>query len=292
MPIVPMRDILKDAQHRNYAVGSYNAYDLGLVRGILKAAEQEKSPVILAHAPVHFKYTNLDSVANIIVYEAQKAKVPVALLLDHGYDIETCIQAINLGFNAVMMDSSRLPIEQNAKMVRSVCEIAHKVGCDVEGEIGYVTRPVSGKDEGFDDDSIIDDKSYYTSPEDAARFVDMTGVDALAVAFGTVHGIYFKKPVLDIERLTHIKEAVNGLPLVMHGGSGLTPENYKKSIEGGIRKINYYTGMAVSVAQGLKDKLNSIEEKVFYHNIMMDSIDYVCENISKSMRMFSSSNKA
>lgn len=292
MPIVPMREILKDAQDRKYAVGSYNAYDLGLVRGILKAAEQEKSPVIIAHAPVHFKYTGLDSVANIIVYEAKKAKVPVALLLDHGYEIETCMEAMNLGFNAVMMDSSRLPFDENAELVKRVCDIAHRKGCDVEGEIGYVTRPVSGKDEGFDDDDIIDDKSFYTNPDDAVRFIETTGVDALAVAFGTVHGVYFKKPVLDIERLTQIAKATGGVPLVMHGGSGLTAADYKKSINAGIRKINYYTGMAVSVAQGIKENLGKTDEKVFYHNIMMDSIDYICEDISKSMRMFSSSNKA
>ncbi len=279
MPIVPMRDILKDAKVRKYAVGSYNAYDLSLVRGILKAAEQEKSPVILAHAPVHFKYTCLDSVANIIVHEAKKSKMPVALLLDHGYDIETCIKAIGLGFNAVMMDSSRLPIENNAEKVRLVCDFAHSKGCDVEGEIGYVTRPVSGKDEGFDDDSIVDDKSYYTDPEDAARFVEMTGVDALAVAFGTVHGVYFKKPVLDIARLARIEKAAGGVPLVMHGGSGLSPEDYKSSIAGGIRKINYYTGMAVSTAQSIKEKLDSTDEKVFYHNIMMDSIEYICSKM-------------
>ncbi|MFO7611566.1 MAG: class II fructose-bisphosphate aldolase [Clostridia bacterium] len=292
MPIVPMREILKDAQNRKYAVGSYNAYDLGLVRGILKAAEQEKSPVILAHAPVHFKYTSLNSAANIIVHEAMKSKVPVALLLDHGYDIETCIEAMNLGFNAVMMDSSRLPFEENAELVRIVCGIAHGRGCDVEGEIGYVSRPVSGKDEGSDDDAMVDDKSFYTSPEDARRFVEATGVDALAVAFGTVHGVYFKKPVLDIERLVQIEKATMGVPIVMHGGSGLSAEDYKKSIEGGIRKINYYTGMAVSVAQAIKENLEKTEDKVFYHNIMMDTIDFVCEDISKSMRLFSSSNKA
>ncbi len=292
MPIVPMREILKDARERDYAVGSYNAYDLGLVRGILKAAEQEKSPVIIAHAPVHFKYTGLDSAANIIVHEAKKATVPVALILDHGYDAKTCIEAMDLGFNAVMMDSSRLPLEKNAEVVRLVCKIAHARGCDVEGEIGYVTRPVSGKDEGDDDDSIIDDKSFYTSPEDAARFIELTGIDALAVAYGTVHGIYFKKPILDIERLAKIRKAAGEVPLVMHGGSGLTPENYKNSISNGIRKINYYTGMAVSVAQSIKEKLNETDEKVFYQDIVMDAIDYIRRDISKSMRLFSSSNKA
>jgi fructose-bisphosphate aldolase class II len=287
-----MREILKDAQKRKYAVGSYNAYDLGLVRGILKAAEQEKSPVILAHAPVHFKYTSLDSVANIIVHEAGKSGVPVALLLDHGYDIETCIKAIELGFNSVMMDSSRLTLEKNAEKVKQVCDYAHSRGCDVEGEIGYVTRPVSGKDEGIDEDSMVDDKTLYAKPEDAARFIEMTGVDALAVAFGTVHGLYFKKPALDFALLENIHSAAGNVPLVMHGGSGLQAADYKNSIECGIRKINYYTGMAVSSAKKIKESLNSDEDKGFYHCVMMDSIDFICEDIAASMRLFSSSNKA
>ena len=292
MPIVPMREILKDANEKSYAVGSYNAYDLTLVRGILQAAEQENSPVILAHAPVHFKYTNLESVANIMVYEARKTRVPVALLLDHGYDVDTCIKAMGLGFNAVMMDASKHPLEKNIEMVSSVVNIAHKSGCDVEGEIGYVTRPISGKDEGDDDDSMIDDTSLYTNPEDAVKFISRTKADALAVAFGTAHGIYLKKPILDIKRLAAINNLVNGVPLVMHGGSGLSNLDITNSIENGIRKINYYTGMAISTAESTKEYLDGIKDQVFYHNLMMKAIDSVTSDIAKSMRLFGSSGKA
>lgn len=292
MPIVPMRELLKDAEDRGYCIGSYNAYDLTTVRGILKAAEQEKSPVILAHAPIHFKYTALESVANIIVFEAQKTTVPVALLLDHGYDAATCIKAMDLGFNAVMMDASRHSFDDNVSLVREVVEAAHKRGCDVEGEIGYVTRPVSGKDEGDDDDSLVDDISLYTSPEDAAKFIEETNVDALAVAFGSVHGLYFKKPFLDIERLAKINNVTKNTPLVMHGGSGLCDNDFKNSIANGIRKINYYTGMAVYAAEGIKKELNKTDDKVFYHNVMMNAIEYICKDVSRSMKLFSSSNKA
>lgn len=292
MPLVPMREILKDASDRKYAVGSYNAYDLSLIRGILQAAESEKSPVIIAHAPVHFKYTSLESVANLMIHEASKANVPVALLLDHGYDLKTCVKAMDYGFNAVMMDSSKLPFEDNVEMVSEVCKLAHARGCDVEGEIGYVTRPLSGKDEGEDDDSMVEDKSLYTSPEDAAKFIDISGVDALAVAFGTAHGLYFKKPELDIDRLCEIKTKSKDTPLVMHGGSGLTEVDFKNSINSGITKINYYTGMAVYTAESIKNKLNDTNDKVFYHDIMMDAIKATFEDVSRSMRLFSSSNKA
>lgn len=292
MPIVPMREILKNADENGYAVGSYNAYDLTLVRGILKAAEQEKSPVILAHAPVHFKYARLESVANIMVYEAGKANIPVALLLDHGYDVKTCIRAMELGFNAVMMDASKHPLEKNIEMVREIVEAAHKSGCDVEGEIGYVTRPISGRDEGEDDDSMIDDTSLYTDPKDAEKFILRTNADALAVAFGTAHGIYLKKPELDILRLKEIQSLVKEVPLVMHGGSGLSDIDITNSISNGIRKINYYTGMAIYTAEETKRYLDGIKDKVFYHNLMMKAIDSVTNDIAKSMRLFGSSGKA
>ncbi|MDX1357334.1 MAG: class II fructose-bisphosphate aldolase [Clostridia bacterium] len=291
MPIVPMRDILKDAREKEYAVGSYNAYNLTLVRGILQAAEEEKSPVILAHAPVHFKYTSLESVANIIIHEAKKSKVPVSLLLDHGYDIDTCKNAMNLGFNAVMMDASRHPLDENIEMVSHVVNIAHKKGYDVEGEIGYVTRPISGKDEGEDDDSIIDDKSLYTDPDDAEQFILRTKVDALAVAFGTAHGIYIRKPVLDIKRLAKIRSLAHGVPLVMHGGSGLSEKDIIDSIGNGICKINYYTGMAINTAEEVKSYLND-EDQVFYHNLMMKAIDAVSKDVAKSIRLFGSSGRA
>ena len=291
MPIVPMREILKDAREKGYAVGSYNAYNLTLVRGILQAAEKEKSPVILAHAPVHFKYTSLESVANIIVHEARQSSVPVVLLLDHGYDAETCIKAMNLGFNAVMMDASRHPLDENIDMVSHVVNIAHKKGCDVEGEIGYVTRPISGKDEGEDDDSIIDDTSLYTNPDDAERFILRTKVDALAVAFGTAHGIYIKKPELDIKRLAEIRRLSHGVPLVMHGGSGLPEKDITDSIGNGICKINYYTGMAINTAEEVKSYLNG-EDQVFYHNLMMKAIEAVAQNVAKSIKLFGSSGRA
>jgi fructose-bisphosphate aldolase class II len=291
MPIVPMRDILKDAREKGYAVGSYNAYNLTLVRGILQAAENEKSPVILAHAPVHFKYTSLESVANIIVHEAKKSKIPVAILLDHGYDADTCKKAMNLGFNAVMMDASRHPLDENIELVSHVATIAHKKGCDVEGEIGYVTRPISGKDEGEDDDSIIDDTSLYTNPEDAEQFILRTNADALAVAFGTAHGIYLKKPVLDIKRLAKIHSLAHGVPLVMHGGSGLSQKDITDSINSGICKINYYTGMAINAAEEVKSYLNG-EDQVFYHNLMMRAIEAVAKDVAKSIRLFGSSGRA
>lgn len=291
MAIVSMKDILKKAKEGGYAVGSYNAYDIATIRAVLNAAEKEKSPVILCHAPVHFKFNSLGSVANVMKYEAQKANVPVALLLDHGYEVETCFEAMDEGLNAVMMDASAKSYEENVALVAEVVERAHSMGCHVEGELGHVTRPKSGGAEGDDDDSIIDDKSLYTDPQRAKDYVEKTGVDALAVAFGTAHGVYLKKPELDLERLAEIRATVD-VPLVMHGGSGLSEEDIRGAVKAGIQKINYYTGMALCGGMAVKAMAQAKEDRLFYHEVLVESITSMEADVAASMRLFGSAGKA
>jgi fructose-bisphosphate aldolase class II len=291
MSLVSMKEILRDARKKRYAVGCYNAINLEMIRGVIGAAEEERSPVILCHAEVHFKYTPIEKIAPILVREAENAKVPVAILLDHGKSFDAVVKAMKLGFNAIMYDGSNLGYEENIKNTKEIVKIARAMGVSVEAELGHVTRPKSGGAEGEEDDSVIDDTSLYTEPEQAKEFVERTGVDALAVAFGTAHGVYLKTPRLDLERLDMISKKVD-VPLVMHGGSGLSEEDFKGSIQSGISKINYYTGMAVNCAERLKEELLTADGKAFYHNLMMTAINTFYEDARKTIRLFGSNGKA
>lgn len=290
MPLVPMQEILKDARDKHYAVGSFNSIDLQMARGVIEAAEAERAPVILCHAEVHFKYTPLEKAANILLHEAKNAKVPVAVLLDHGKSFESAVKAMYAGFQAVMIDGSQFPYEENVRLTSELVKVAHTLGVAVEGELGRVARPRSGGAEGEEDDAVIRDTSLYTEPEMAADFAERTKIDALACSFGTVHGVYLEKPKLDFPRLNRIAE-LTGLPIVMHGGSGLTQQDFCDSIQNGVCKINYYTNMALSTAEYVKAKLLS-QERAFYHDICQWSIDAIREDIVSAIRMFGSSGRA
>ncbi|GBF76532.1 ketose-bisphosphate aldolase [Paenibacillus sp. 598K] len=286
-----MSEMLQDASRRGYAVPCFNAINLDMIRGIIEAAEEERSPVILCHAEIHFKYTPLEQIAPIMVAAMNRASVPVSILLDHGKSFSAVTKAMHLGFNAIMYDGSEYAYEENVQRTAEVVKIANTLGVSVEGELGYVTRPRSGGAEGEDDDSVIDDTSLYTDPEQAAEFVERTGIDALAAAFGTVHGVYLKKPVLDLPRLKQIRERA-GVPIVMHGGSGLSDSDFSQTIDQGIAKINYYTGMALQVMERAKARLAQAEESVFYHEYMMHTIQDIRDDAQHIMRRFRSSGKA
>ncbi len=286
-----MSEMLRDAARRGYAVPCFNAINLDMIRGIIAAAEEERSPVILCHAEIHFKYTPLETIAPIMVRAMNEAKVPVSILLDHGKSFSAVMKAMHLGFNAIMFDGSEHDYEENVRRTAEVVKIARTLGVSVEGELGYVTRPKSGGAEGEDDDSIIDDTSLYTDPQQAKDFVERTGIDALAAAFGTVHGIYLKKPELDVERLERIRDAA-GVPIVMHGGSGLSEEEFHRTIDRGVAKINYYTGMALKVMDRARERIAGTTGSLFYHEHMMQVIQDIKEDAQSIMRTFRSSGKA
>ncbi len=290
MALVSMKEILEDAKARRYAVGCFNSIDLQMARGVIEAAEEERSPVILCHAAVHFKYTPLEKAAYVLLNEAKGAKIPVAVLLDHGEEFDSVIKAMHAGFNAVMFDGSRYDYEENVSKTKEIVRIAHTLGISVEGELGRVARPKSGWSEGSDDDSIIRDTSLYTDPDMAGEFVEKTGIDALACSFGTVHGVYMEKPRLDYQRLGLIAQKSN-IPIVMHGGSGLSEQDFLESIKHGVCKINYYTNMALSTAEYIKKKLSETEP-AFYHDITTWSIEAVKQDIQSAIRVFKSSGKA
>jgi len=279
-----MSEILSDAKRGKYAVGCFNSLDLAMTRGILRAAEDENAPVILCHAEIHFKYTPLDSVMPILLEEASNADVPVALLLDHGTDFNSIVKAISLGMNSIMFDGSDLDYEENVTSTKEIVKFAHALDATVEGEIGRVVRPADSGAEGSDDVSLVDDTSLYTDPDEAAEFVKTTGVDALACAFGTVHGVYRKEPKLDIPRLKQIADKT-GIPIVMHGGSGLSKEDFSNSIANGVTKINYYTNLALFVGNEIKRQIAETEEP-FYHNVAIWAQQAVYEDVRKTIRLF------
>lgn len=289
MALVAMKEMLRDAQQKGYAVGCYNAINLEMIRGVIEAAEQEKAPVVLCHAEVHFKYTPIDVIGPIMLEAAKRASVPVAVHLDHGKSFSAVMKALKLGFTSVMYDGSILPYEENVRKTEEVVRIAREFGVSVEAELGHVTRPVEGGS-GDGHELHEDTEDLHTRPEEAARFVRDTGVDALAVAFGTAHGIYVSQPKLDFERLTLIRKACD-VPLVMHGGSGLTEEDFRKAVEHGISKINYYTGMSLAVPASVKERLNTGKEPAYYHEVMGWSIETIRRDAAVTMQMFGCSNR-
>ena len=183
-----------------------------------------------------------------------------------------------------------MTFEENVRQTGEIVRIAHALGVSVEGELGRVARPKSGGAEGNEDDSIIHDKSLYTDPDMARDFVQSTKIDALACSFGTVHGVYLEKPKLDLQRLNKIAQIAD-VPIVMHGGSGLSKKDFTDSIKNGVCKINYYTNMALATAGHIKDKLN-LANRAFYHDITQWAIGAIKDEVQAAIRLFGSSGKA
>ena len=237
MPLVHMRDMLQHAYRHRYAVGAFDLVSLEFLEAILAGAERTRAPVILSLAESHFEYFDFELAMAATVAAARRTEVPVAIHLDHGERFESAVRGIQLGCNGVMIDASHHPLEENIARTRQVVEMAHGCGVPVEGELGYVPG-VEGEDAERHPGEVV-----YTSVEDAERYVQATGVDFLAVSIGTVHGRMKGEPRLDLERLAAIDEAL-GIPLVIHGGTGLSDAQFRALIERGVTKINYYTALA------------------------------------------------
>lgn len=272
--LVKLKNILKIAEAKKCAVGSFNTPNLASLRAVISAAEELNSPVIIMHAQVHEEMglCKMDEIAPIMLFMADKASVPVCVHLDHGTELDYVKKGLDLGFTSVMYDGSELPNEENYANTSIIVEIAKRYGASVEAEIGSMGARESGADGG---------ESIYTNPSEAEKFARETGIDALACAFGTAHGIYLKQPKLDFERLKEIAGRVD-IPLVMHGGSGVSHEDYKKVIELGIRKINYYTYMAKAGGTAVAE----MKDKTFYHDIETAAINAMKEDVKKAVEVF------
>ena len=273
--LVSLKEILKIAEAKKCAIGSFNTPNLASMRAVIGAAEQQKMPVIIMHAQIHEEMgvCKMDEIAPIMLFMAEKANVPVCVHLDHGTDISYVKRALDLGFTSVMYDGSELDNEMNYANTSIVVEMARKHGASVEAEIGSMGAREGGGAGG---------ESIYTNPDDAKRFAEATGIDALACAFGTAHGIYAKEPKLDFPRLEKIGKMVS-IPLVMHGGSGVNPADYIKSIQLGIRKINCYTYMAKAGGTAV----SNLKEDMLYHDIELEATRAMFKNASESIGFFS-----
>lgn len=273
--LVSLKEILKVAEAKKCAIGSFNTPNLASMRAVIGAAEQQKMPVIIMHAQIHeeMNVCKIDEIAPIMLFMAEKASVTVCVHLDHGTDISYVKRALDLGFTSVMYDGSELEREMNYANTSIVVEMAKKHGASVEAEIGSMGAREGGGAGG---------ESIYTDPDEAKDFAEKTGIDALACAFGTAHGIYTKEPKLDFERLKKIGEMVS-IPLVMHGGSGVNPADYMKAIELGIRKINCYTYMAKAGGTAVAQQKNDM----LYHDIELSATAAMKEDALRSIGFFS-----
>ena len=287
--LVTLNELLKDAKEKKYAVGAFNVPNLEAIRAVIQAAEELGSPVILQHAEVHENLISLDEIGPIMLQYARAAKVPVAVHLDHGASFEMCVKAIRLGFTSVMYDASSKEYEVNLAESKEIVKIAHAVGVSVEAELGHIFTSAVGGGEGRGSDSSEDYEDLedvYTDPDLAKAFVEETGVDCLAIGFGTVHGIYLKEPKLDLNRILQIKEKVD-VPFVMHGGSGVSEENYRTAIKNGICKINYYTYMNKAAGKVLQEELENFSgDSVFFDELSLSATEAMKNNVKAAMEIF------
>ncbi len=238
--LVPIKEMLADASKRRYGLGMFDAINQEMVDGIIAAAEAERAPVILATVKA---FGNLLSMADSMLYAIKKASVPIALEVDHG-TMEACFQGLAAGYNFVMYDGSMLPFDENAANTRIIAEAAHAVGAGVEAELGHVANA----EVTYENANQEEKENIYTDPEEAVKFVEMTGVDCLAVSVGTLHGRYKSAPDLQFDLIRDLKQALN-LPLVIHGSSGITDEDVKKAVAAGVCKMNFFTDLADAAAR-------------------------------------------
>lgn len=272
--LVNLSEILKIAEEKGIAIGAFNTPNLTSLKAIIAAAEELNQPVIIMHAQVHeeMDLCTIEEVAPMMVAAAKRASVPVCVHLDHGTDLDYVKRGLDLGFTSVMYDGSTLSTEENIKNTITAVQMAHEKGASVEAEIGSMGTREGGNG---------NDTSIYTDPDTAKDFVAKTGVDALACAFGTAHGFYKDTPKLDFDRLSKINSLID-VPIVMHGGSGVSEEDYREVIKRGVRKVNYYTYMAKAGGEALSGKQYSQ-----FHDALLDAREAMKQNVAKAIKVFS-----
>lgn len=251
MPLVTTKELLLDAQEKGYAVGAFNVENMEMVQAVAAAAEELKSPVIMQTTPSTVKYADLDFFYANVKAAAEKVSVPVVMHLDHGSSFELAMQAYRAGYTSIMIDGSHGTWEENVAISRAVADACHPAGIPVEAELGKVG--------GKEDDLEAGAGNPYTDPEEAARFVELTRVDSLAVAVGTAHGVYTGIPKLDLDRLCEIRKRVS-VPLVLHGTSGVPDETVRECIKRGICKVNYATDLRIAFTKGLRSVLHAQQD--------------------------------
>lgn len=275
MGLVKMKDLLNQASEQNRAVGAFSVGNLEMIKGAIKAAEEMNTPIILQIAEVRLPHSPLSLMGPMMVEAARNAKVEIAVHLDHGKTIGVLRQALEYGFTSVMMDGSTLPFEENINKTLEAARLAKEYGATVEAELGLV----GGSEDGSTDEGI-----RCTNPEDAKVFCEKTGVDALAVAIGNAHGNYPVAPRLAFDVLKAIDEKTD-VPLVLHGGTGITPEDFRKAVGLGIRKINIATASFDSLTREAEKYLKS-EGRHDYFGLNEAMVQGVYENVKQHIRIF------
>lgn len=306
--LVTLKEILELAESLNCAIGSFNTPNLESILAVISAAEELKVPVIIQHAQVHEDIMPLSVIGPIMVEQAKKAKVPVCVHLDHGETLDYVYKAMETGFTSVMYDGSILPYEQNIANTKLVVSLAKKMNVSVEAELGSLGKRETGASPSPKTNDTSQE-AVYTNPDQAKDFVERTGIDALACSFGTAHGLYAKEPKLDFSIVEGVRRKTN-IPIVMHGGSGVSDSDFKIAIDKGVRKINYYTYMAKAGGEIVLDNANKVgcvpiehrgkhyklcftlsetgnEEPVYYHDFVTLATNAMKENAVRAMKVFS-----
>ncbi|GEM_PF-50568 len=285
--LVDPKEILADAEKRNYAIAGINTPTFDAAAAVLSAAEELDWPVMIGLAEVHDIDAPIDLLAPMLHDLALRSKAPVILHLDHGETMEYVMKAIRYGFTSIMYDCSRLPLDENAAHLKNFAEIAHKMNITVEAEVGLMPSTIvsnsGGGESGISAEGDI--SKYFSDPSEVARFVDISGVDMMAISFGNVHGAYVGEPKLDIPRLRRTHELTK-CHLVMHGTTGVDDSQIRQAIDGGIRKFNYFTGVATAATQPIMDYINRAENTVYVQEISHTARDAMRREALRVIQLF------
>lgn len=292
--LVNMKEMLKDAELHNYAIGSLNTPNLETLRAIISAAEELDCPIIINHAQGHEPVVALETIAPLMKMYAENAKVPVAMHIDHGLDINFCMRAVKAGFTSIMCDRSAYPLEENIALTKAFVDLVSPLGITVEAELGAMPNNMPTEVPGQEASDLSDLSVYFTKVDEAKRFAEETGVDVLAISIGTVHGMYKEKSNLDIERIKAIRAAITdeNVHLGMHGCSGTEPDQVVAAINAGIKKINYFTAMDTAVAPVLAEMIKDYEGRPLNYSVMVNvAMEELKKGAKKALEMFMTSKR-
>lgn len=282
MSLVTTKEMLLKAQKEGYGVGAFNVENLEMVQAVVAAAEELNSPIIMQTTSSTLKYADSDFFYAMASTAAKKAKVPVAIHLDHGNGFDISVKALRSGYTSIMIDGSHSPFEENIAITKAVADMCHAAGVPVEAELGKV---------GGKEDDLDGGNGGYTEPSDALEFTEKTGIDSLAVAIGTAHGVYKGTPNLDLDRLSEVRKLVS-IPLVLHGTSGVPDDVVKECIHRGICKINYATDLRIAFTKGVKAFLSEKPDTIDPKQYCAVGRDNVKEYVKSKILVCGSNNKA
>lgn len=287
--LVHLSELIKKANKGKYALGAFNVENLETTLGVIRAAVEQKSPVIVQVSETSIKYAGLKPITNIveIIARDEAGDIPVALHLDHGKSFRSVAECIRVGFSSIMIDASDVPFDENIILTKQAVEYAHKKDVIVQGELGVV--------KGLEEISHEERRKTMTDPDEAEDFVKKTGIDTLAVAVGNIHGIAKLRseyPALDLIRLEDIHKKIPNVPLVLHGASGLAEDQIKKGIEHGVRIINIDTDLRLAFTNALRDELQKDPDIFDPREVLRPSIEAISKVVAKKIKMFGSAGKA